>query len=112
MRQKFPIGTIGHNLLMEESGAGPGLIIVCGLPGWGKTTLAQGLEGRLHALRFSPDEGSLTHETRGMRKGAGRSRRCNGSSGRNFLRLVLLESLKGAQGEEPSEIPCGSELGP
>jgi predicted kinase len=32
------------------------LIIVCGLPGSGKTTLAKRFEGRLRALRFSPDE--------------------------------------------------------
>ena len=32
------------------------LIIVCGLPGSGKTTLAKGIESRLHAIRFSPDE--------------------------------------------------------
>jgi predicted kinase len=41
---------------MERSGTGPRLIIVCGLPGSGKTTLAKGLENRLHAVRFSPDE--------------------------------------------------------
>lgn len=46
----------GDNLLMERSGIGPRLIIVCGLPGSGKTTLARGLETRLHAVRFSPDE--------------------------------------------------------
>ena len=32
------------------------LIIVCGLPGAGKTTLAKSLEIQLHALRLSPDE--------------------------------------------------------
>lgn len=36
--------------------AGPRLIIVCGLPGSGKTTLAKELESRLHAVRFSADE--------------------------------------------------------
>jgi predicted kinase len=32
------------------------LILVCGLPGSGKTTLARALEERLRAIRFSPDE--------------------------------------------------------
>src|SRR6266542_2035012 len=41
---------------MEKSGNGPRLIIVCGLPSSGKTTLAKRLEGRLRAIRFSPDE--------------------------------------------------------
>src|SRR6201996_884349 len=35
---------------------GPRLIIICGLPGSGKTTLARRLEERLQAVRFSPDE--------------------------------------------------------
>jgi len=35
---------------------GPRLIIVCGLPGSGKTTLAKQLEERLAATRFCPDE--------------------------------------------------------
>lgn len=34
----------------------PNLIIVCGLPGSGKTTLAKKLEGKMLAIRFCPDE--------------------------------------------------------
>jgi predicted kinase len=41
---------------MERSATGPRLIIVCGLPGSGKTTVAKALESRLRAVRFSPDE--------------------------------------------------------
>ena len=41
---------------MESAGTGPRLIIVCGLPGSGKTTVARALESRLRAVRFSPDE--------------------------------------------------------
>jgi predicted kinase len=41
---------------MERTGTASRLIIVCGLPGSGKTTLAKALESRLHAVRFSPDE--------------------------------------------------------
>jgi predicted kinase len=47
---------IGDNFLMGRLGAGPRLIIVCGLPGSGKTTLGRALESSLRAVRFSPDE--------------------------------------------------------
>jgi predicted kinase len=54
--QCTPRPFIRDNPLMERSGTGSRLIIVCGLPGSGKTTLAKVLESRLHAVRFSPDE--------------------------------------------------------
>jgi predicted kinase len=41
---------------MERSATGARLIIVCGLPCSGKTTLAKVLESRLRAVRFSADE--------------------------------------------------------
>ena len=41
---------------MERSGVAPRLIIVCGLPGAGKTTRAKQLELALHAVRFCPDD--------------------------------------------------------
>jgi predicted kinase len=59
IRSKFPAARralITDNLSMERSAVGPRLVIVCGLPGSGKTTLAKALESRLHAVRFSPDE--------------------------------------------------------
>ncbi len=41
---------------MNKAGAGPRVIIVCGLPGSGKTTRARELESGLNAIRFCPDE--------------------------------------------------------
>ena len=41
---------------MGKRSAGPRLIIVCGLPGSGKTTLAKELEGKLGGVRLSADE--------------------------------------------------------
>ena len=41
---------------MQESMGCPKLIIVCGLPGAGKTTHAKTLEETLGAVRFCPDE--------------------------------------------------------
>jgi predicted kinase len=41
---------------MKKTVAGARLIIVCGLPGSGKTTHAKQLQAKLRAIRFSPDE--------------------------------------------------------
>lgn len=41
---------------MGRTGTASRLIIVCGLPGSGKTTLAKALESGLRAIRFSPDD--------------------------------------------------------
>jgi predicted kinase len=41
---------------METKAKESRLIIVSGLPGSGKTTLAKALENRLRAIRFSPDD--------------------------------------------------------
>lgn len=41
---------------MGASGKSARLIIVCGLPGSGKTTHARQLEEKLRAIRFAPDE--------------------------------------------------------
>jgi predicted kinase len=41
---------------MEKPGSGARLIIVCGLPGSGKTTHAERLQADLRAIRLCPDE--------------------------------------------------------
>ncbi len=41
---------------MDVSPTGPTLIIVCGLPGSGKTTYAIDLEEKFRAVRLAPDE--------------------------------------------------------
>src|SRR4051794_13576515 len=41
---------------MDTPAIAPRLIIVCGLPGSGKTTHARKLQAQLRAIRFCPDE--------------------------------------------------------
>lgn len=51
-----PHKRLGKMPRMGRSCAGSRLIVVCGLPGSGKTTHAKLLEDKLGAIRFSPDE--------------------------------------------------------
>ena len=46
----------GNNPVMKTPNSGAKLIIVCGLPGSGKTTYAKELQTKLRAVRFCPDE--------------------------------------------------------
>lgn len=41
---------------MERPSIGARLIVLCGLPGSGKTTLAKALESKLHAVHLCPDD--------------------------------------------------------
>jgi predicted kinase len=47
---------MSNNRLVDNRSAGPRLVIVCGLPGSGKTTHAKQLESQLRAIRLCPDE--------------------------------------------------------
>lgn len=42
--------------MKDRTSAGGRLIVVCGLPGAGKTTVAKVLESRMRAVRLAPDE--------------------------------------------------------
>jgi predicted kinase len=55
-REDYDEREAGVGLRMDEPGKSPRLIIICGLPGSGKTTLAKVLEDKLRAVRFAPDE--------------------------------------------------------
>lgn len=84
------------------------LIIVCGLPGSGKTTRATFLESKLGAIRFSADEWlkalSLDLWDEDSR---GKSKRSNGTLGNSFSLRASQLSLNGALGAELSAMHCG-----
>jgi hypothetical protein len=91
----------------ESSGAGPRLIIVCGLPGSGKTTHAKLLEDRLRAIRFSPDEWmdalSLDFYDEGKRE---KVEGLQWKFGQGLLALGLTVIIEWALGDGPSGICC------
>jgi predicted kinase len=53
IRRPVTEASSADNPLVQSSGR---LIVICGLPGSGKTTLAKALEGKFRAIRFSPDD--------------------------------------------------------
>ena len=95
---------------METRSNGPRLIIVCGLPGSGKTTLARQLESRLGAVRFSPDEWidalSLNLYDEEQR---GKIEALQWKIGQELLARGLIVIIEWGTWEDPSEIACGSE---
>jgi adenylate kinase len=56
MTRPFLAGPGRRQNLTGEQHSNPTLVIVCGLPGSGKTTHAKNVEQELRAVRFSPDE--------------------------------------------------------
>jgi hypothetical protein len=98
---------------MERTGTGTRLIIVCGLPGSGKTTLAKVLENRLRAVRFSPDEWmdalslNLWDEER-----RGKVEALQWKFGQELLALGLTVIIEWGTWGRLSGIPCGSEPEP
>jgi predicted kinase len=92
---------------MQKSGR---LIVVCGLPGSGKTTLALVLESRLRAIRFSPDDWmdalSVSLYDEDVRE---RIEALQWKLAQDLLAQGLTVIIEWAPGRGPSAIRCGLE---
>jgi hypothetical protein len=106
------VGQTRSPFLMSAPGTGARLILVCGLPGSGKTTRARALEARLGAVRLAPDEWmdalgfDLYDEA-----ARGRVEALQWELARALLARGLMSSSSGAPGRAPSGTRCGSALG-
>lgn len=95
---------------MERCDTGARLIIVCGLPGSGKTTLSKMLERRLRAVRLCPDEWldalSISLYREDMR---GKVEALQWKLAQDLLVLGLTVIIEWGTGQGPSGIPYGWE---
>jgi predicted kinase len=92
---------------MTRSAGGPRLILICGMSGAGKTTLAKSLEAKHRAIRLSADDWMQAlsidlydHRMRGKIE----QLQCKWAG--NFLQQVLPSSSNGALGRDPNATRC------
>lgn len=98
---------------MESKAKGSRLIIVCGLPGSGKTTLATALENSLGAIRFSPDDWmeALSINLWDEEKRA-RIEALQWKLAQQLLALGLVVIIEWGTWDDPNAMSCASEPAP